>query len=364
MKRKVLGFFLILALNIFADDVDKLKDKVKNIDSQIKEKSNRIEYIKNETVSLENQIKNIQKEISDLEKNTIKLQDEIRVVNRNIDYGEQNLKLSNSVYDIKKNEFKAKMVEINRKKDLESNSREKSVAKRSFSRLLYSDLESMEHIKEVQSSIGEVKKNIEKEKIKLTELKRKLDSNIRKTKEKQNEQKNLITRLNQEKINHEKSITTLTKEKERIEKEIEKIIKARSTTQKDIKLNTALSKLGKFVKPVQGATVVKFKSLKNGKVVSNGIEIKAPIGSKIKAAMTGKVIYADKFQGLNNVVMIDYGYNTIGVYGNLIGIGVKLNQQVQKGQDIGVLGLNTDGESNLYYEVRFNLKPINPEDLF
>ncbi|MGL4897227.1 MAG: murein hydrolase activator EnvC family protein [Cetobacterium sp.] len=94
------------------------------------------------------------------------------------------------------------------------------------------------------------------------------------------------------------------------------------------------------------------------------MEIAGKMGARVKAATSGKVIYADKFQGLNNVVMIDYGYNTIGVYGNLIAVGVKLNQQVQRGQDIGVLGLNTDSKANLYYEVRFNLKPINPENLF
>lgn len=39
------------------------------------------------------------------------------------------------------------MIAVARKYNLTSNTKEKSVAKRSFSRLLYADLESMEHIK-------------------------------------------------------------------------------------------------------------------------------------------------------------------------------------------------------------------------
>ncbi|MDX8337002.1 MULTISPECIES: murein hydrolase activator EnvC family protein [Cetobacterium] len=337
---------------------------MKKIDSEIKQKNNRIEYINSEKVSIAKQIDNINSEIKEIEKDAEKLQEEIKVVNRNIEYGGLNLNVSSKVLDKKKSEYKAKMIEVTRKSSLESDTRERSIAKRSFSRLLYGDLESMEHIKKVQSSIEQVKKNIENDRQKLTVLKRKLDSNRRSIETKKQEKNRLIAKLNQEKTTHVQTISKLQVQKKNIEKEIEKIIKARSVSSKNVKLHTAVANLGKFLKPISGRTVVKFKEKKNGEVISNGIEIAGKMGEKVKSAMGGKVIYADKFQGLNNVVMIDYGYNTIGVYGNLIAVGVKLNQQVKKGQDIGVLGLNTDSKANLYYEVRFNLKPINPENLF
>lgn len=361
---RVIFIFLIFSNFIFGDQIGNLKNKVKKIDSEIKQKNTRIKNIDSEKISIEKQIKKIETEIKDIEIDTEKIQAEIKVVNKNIDYGQQNLGVSNKVLDRRKSEYQAKMIAINRIADLDSDSKNKSIAKRSFSRLLYGDLESMEHIEKVQHSIEEVKSNIEKDKAKLTRLKRKLDTNKRKIESKRREQKQLILKLNKEKSTHVRTIGKLRDEKKNIEKQIEKIIKSRSTTNKNIKLDTAVLKLGKFIKPISGKTVVKFKSKKNGQVVSNGIEIRGQMGSKVKSSMSGKVIYADKFQGLNNVVMIDYGYNTIGVYGNLIAVGVKLNQQVNKGQEIGVLGLTTEGEANLYYEVRFNLKPINPENLF
>ncbi|MGL5970958.1 MAG: murein hydrolase activator EnvC family protein [Cetobacterium sp.] len=361
---KVLLIFFIYSIFIFGDSVSNLKNKVKKIETEIKQKNTRIQNINSEKLSVEKQIENINDEIKDIEKEAQKIQEDIKVVNRNIEYGGLNLNTSNRVLNRKQIEFKAKTIDVSRKFILKSDTTQKSIAKRSFSRLLYADLESMEHIKNIQTSIEEVKKDVEKDRQKLTLLKRKLDSNRKSGEVKKQEKNRLINKLNQEKTTHVKNIGELQSQKKKIEKEVERIIKARAAASKTVRLDKAKIGLGKFVKPIVGNIVVKFKSKKNGVVESNGIEIAGKMGARVKSASKGKVIYADKFQGLNNVVMIDYGHNTIGVYGNLIGVGVKLNQQIQKGQEIGILGMNTDGKTNLYYEVRFNLKPINPETLF
>ena len=150
-----------------------------------------------------------------------------------------------------------------------------------------------------------------------------------------------------------------------IEKKIKEIIVSRTQTDKKIvNQSQAYSKLGKVIKPVDGNIVVRFNQKKQQEVTSNGIEIQARMGAKIKSSAKGKVIYADVFQGLGKVVMIDYGYNMIGVYGNLIATKVKLNQQIQQGAEIGILGLSVEGKPNLYYELRFNLKPIDPVPMF
>ncbi|MGL5088971.1 MAG: murein hydrolase activator EnvC family protein [Cetobacterium sp.] len=361
---KVLMIFFICSTFIFGDSVSNLKNRVKKIETEIKQKNTRIKNINSEKVSAEKQIENINNEIKDIEKEAQKIQEDIKIVNRSIEYGGLNLDVSKKVLNRKKIEFKAKMIEVTRKSSLESENKERSIAKRSFSRLLYGDLESMEHIKTIQVSIKEVKKDVEKDRQKLTLLKRKLDSNRKSGEMKRLEKNRLITKLNQEKTNHVKNIGVLQSQKKKVEKEVERIIKARAVASKTVKLDKAIIGLGKFIKPIPGNIVVKFKSKKNGIVESNGIEIAGKMGAKVKASSKGKVIYADKFQGLNNVVMIDYGYNTIGVYGNLIAVKVKLNQQIQKGQEVGILGMNTEEKTNLYYEVRFNLKPINPESLF
>lgn len=362
--KKIVLFMLVFSSLAYSTSIDTLKNKMKKIDSQIEKKNTRILTIDSEKVKISKQISSIENDIKEIEKDIERIKDEIRIVNRNIDYGSSNLKVSSKELERKQMEYQAKILAWNRKIDLDVTLERESIMKREFSRMLYGDLEKMEHIKVVTKDIQKVKGDIEKERQKLRNLQNKMDTNKRSIERKVSEKNSLIKRLNNEKVTHVKTIGKLQLEKKRTEQEIEKIIKARAKSVSNVKLDAALLKIGRLKRPVDGKVVVKFKQKKQGEVISNGIEILARMGSKVCAATNGKVIYADRFQGLNNVVMIDYGYNTIGVYGNLISTDVRLNQEVKKGQNIGVLGLTTDGESKLYYEVRFKLKPINPEQLF
>lgn len=126
----------------------------------------------------------------------------------------------------------------------------------------------------------------------------------------------------------------------------------------------AYKRIGKTIKPLNGQIVVYFGQKKAGVVESNGIEIKGKVGNPIVAAKSGTVIYANNFQGLGKVVMIDYGEGMIGVYGNLLATKVGFNSRVSAGQTIGVLGLSSEKEPNLYYELRANLRAIDPLPTF
>ena len=126
----------------------------------------------------------------------------------------------------------------------------------------------------------------------------------------------------------------------------------------------AYKRIGKTIKPLNGQIVVYFGQKKAGVVESNGIEIKGKVGNPIVAAKSGTVIYANNFQGLGKVVMIDYGEGMIGVYGNLLATKVGFNSKVSAGQTIGVLGLSSEKEPNLYYELRANLRAIDPLPTF
>lgn len=274
------------------------------------------------------------------------------------------MKFNSSELQRKKALFDAKIIAWSRRGEGHKSFEEESILKKQFARVLYEDLNRMAKIKDVQENIAEVKKNIEKEKIKLGSLKSQLNAKKVQIAKKQQQKNALIEKLNSEKKSHIKTISSLEKEKQRIEKEIEDIIKKRTVISKDVDFAKAQKNLGKAVKPVQGNIVVRFKQAKAKSVLSNGIEINSQLGNRVRASMKGKVIYVDKLQGLGKVIMIDYGYNTIGVYGNIISSKVKVNQRVEANEPIGILGLSTEGKPNLYYEVRFNLKPINPETMF
>ena len=158
-------------------------------------------------------------------------------------------------------------------------------------------------------------------------------------------------------------------------REIEKIREEEKQELREIKAATtvdmqkisnpeAYKRIGKTIKPLNGQIVVYFGQKKAGVVESNGIEIRGKVGNPIVAAKAGTVIYASNFEGLGKVVMIDYGGGMIGVYGNLLAIKVGYNSRVSAGQTIGVLGLSSEKEPNLYYELRANLRAIDPLPTF
>lgn len=362
--KKIIIFFLGISLTVFSSSVDDMKEKIKKLDSEIKAKNERIENIDIEKKTIAQQIEEIKKDIEAIERDKDKIEAEIEIVSKNIDYGQRNMKFNSSELQRKKALFDAKIIAWSRRSEGYKSFEEESILKKQFARVLYEDLNRMAKIKDVQENIAEVKKNIEKEKIKLGSLKSQLNAKKVQIAKKQQQKNALIEKLNLEKKSHIKTISSLEKEKQRIEKEIEDIIKKRTVISKDVDFAKAQKNLGKAVKPVQGNIVVRFKQAKAKSVLSNGIEINSQLGNRVRASMKGKVIYVDKLQGLGKVIMIDYGYNTIGVYGNIISSKVKVNQRVEANEPIGILGLSLDGKPNLYYEVRFNLKPINPETMF
>ncbi|WP_405354151.1 murein hydrolase activator EnvC family protein [Fusobacterium vincentii] len=404
MKTKIILTFFLLSASIYpaSNSVKDMNKRLKNIDKEIEKKNTRIKAIDTETSKLEKMIKELEDEIKKLEHERKEIEDEITVVKKNIDYSKKNLEISEVEHDRKESEFVAKIIAWDKyskihRKEID----EKVLLTKNYREMLHGDLQRMGHIEKVTGSIKEVKEKIEAEKRKLDRLEAELRENLRKSDAKKEEQKKLKEKLQIEKKGHQSSIEKLKKEKQRISKEIERIIrenakraaekaarekaareaaknkgkgkvkgsggtKVTTTTVDMPKISNpeAYKRIGKTIKPLNGQIVVYFGQKKAGVVESNGIEIKGKLGNPVVASKAGTVIYANAFQGLGKVVMIDYGGGIIGVYGNLLAIKVGLNSRVSAGQTIGVLGLSSDKEPNLYYELRANLRPIDPIPTF
>ncbi len=114
--------------------------------------------------------------------------------------------------------------------------------------------------------------------------------------------------------------------------------------------------------PVDGKIVTPFGKVRDrlyGTVIENkGVDIRAPYGSPVKAASSGKVVYVGWVEGYGNIVIIDGGgYYT--VYSQLSEILVGRGDRVAKGQVIGRVGTRP-----LHFELRIGRKAVNPVDYF
>lgn len=70
------------------------------------------------------------------------------------------------------------------------------------------------------------------------------------------------------------------------------------------------------------------------KLTSFGQDMECTEGQELKAANSGKVVYAGTTVLLGNTVIIDHGYGILSYYGNLASISVAVGDSVEKGKTV------------------------------
>jgi septal ring factor EnvC (AmiA/AmiB activator) len=171
---------------------------------------------------------------------------------------------------------------------------------------------------------------------------------VRKTK------RTLLQSIQNQKVVYQKVISELEERAKGLQTLINKLEQEKTLyTYKKSKQETGV---GKLILPVEGKVISLFKE--KGQ---NGIEIKAPMGSEIRAVLPGRVLYADYFKGFGNVVIIDHGDHTFTVSAYCSQLLKKSGDQVSQGEPIALTGSAGSLKGPcLYFEIRHRGKPENP----
>jgi murein DD-endopeptidase MepM/ murein hydrolase activator NlpD len=124
---------------------------------------------------------------------------------------------------------------------------------------------------------------------------------------------------------------------------------------------------GRFVWPLQGETISDF-GPKGAGQRNDGVDIRAPAGTPVRAAAAGEVVYAgNQVPGFGNLVLVKHADGWVTAYAHLADIQVKMRQQVAQGATLGSVG-QTGGasEPKLHFEVRYaptpkdKARPVDP----
>ncbi|QGZ57884.1 M23 family metallopeptidase [Paraburkholderia acidiphila] len=111
----------------------------------------------------------------------------------------------------------------------------------------------------------------------------------------------------------------------------------------------------RFIWPIEGSVAQPFK----GK--SKGVVIAGPPGQQVKAAASGRVVYAGSgMQAYGKLVIVKHDARLVTAYGRNARLLVKEGDTVKQGQAIAVSGTDGAGISALMFEVRENGKPVDP----
>lgn len=92
----------------------------------------------------------------------------------------------------------------------------------------------------------------------------------------------------------------------------------------------------------------------------NGVLIRAPGGSEVRAVANGRVVYAGFLRGYGMLLILNHGNGWMSMYGNnetlLHGVG----DAVKAGETVGTAAAATGVNTGAYFELRHDGKPVDP----
>lgn len=114
--------------------------------------------------------------------------------------------------------------------------------------------------------------------------------------------------------------------------------------------------------PTEGAVVSHFRDRVSG-IPSNGIDLIAHPGQKVRAAAAGTVLYAGREpERFGQLILIDHGGGFVTAYAYLGSLTVKEGQVVTRGERIALVGQSGEARRpTVHFELRRNNVPRDPE---
>ncbi len=119
---------------------------------------------------------------------------------------------------------------------------------------------------------------------------------------------------------------------------------------------------GKLRLPVRGEVSNRFGASREDSGISwKGLFIRAKEGADVKSVANGRIVFADWLRGFGNLVIVDHGSGYMSLYGNNQAVLKQVGETVHAGDAIASVGNSGGNASNgLYYELRRQSKPFDP----
>jgi lipoprotein NlpD len=110
--------------------------------------------------------------------------------------------------------------------------------------------------------------------------------------------------------------------------------------------------------PVHGRVIAGFSLASGG---NRGLNIVAPLGTPIRAAASGQVVYSGAgVRGYGNLIILQNARHFLSAYADNRRNLVKIGQWVHIGQKVATMGKNSAGKVMLHFEIRFYGRAVDP----
>jgi septal ring factor EnvC (AmiA/AmiB activator) len=170
----------------------------------------------------------------------------------------------------------------------------------------------------------------------------------------------VLTQLKQEITKQDQQLTTLKENQRALEKVIDRLQKQRAAA-----IAKPFAQMKKKLKwPLKGRITQTFGApIQENNLISTGIFISADQGNNVTSIHTGEVVFADWLRGYGLLIIVNHGDGYMSLYGHNQTLFKSKGDIVTQGENLASSG-NSGGnaKNGLYFEIRHNGKPINPQE--
>lgn len=116
-----------------------------------------------------------------------------------------------------------------------------------------------------------------------------------------------------------------------------------------------------FRLPVAGRVMTRFGEADRFGATSRGLTIATRTGMPVVAPSAGKIMFAGPFRGYGQILIVEHSNGYHSLIAGLGRIDTAVGKQVAAGEPVGVIEAPAAGPPDLYFELRRNGQPINPQ---
>ncbi len=118
---------------------------------------------------------------------------------------------------------------------------------------------------------------------------------------------------------------------------------------------------GDYMMPVAGRIRTRFGDTDEHGLKSKGITIRSTGGATVVSPMAGKIRFAGPFKNYKLIVIIEHEKGYLSLIAGLSEIYGRVGTEIYSGEPVGKIPSSDKKESSLYFELRHNGTPTNPE---
>jgi septal ring factor EnvC (AmiA/AmiB activator) len=183
----------------------------------------------------------------------------------------------------------------------------------------------------------------------------------------QDERSRVLAKLQLQMKGKAQELAQLERDEQRLHKLVESLQQALRDIPPAVTESRSLHELkGRLRWPVAGHISMQYGSRQaGGKLISQGVRIKAQAGADVRAIAKGRVAYADWLRGFGLLLIIDHGKDYMSLYGNNQTLFKEVGEWVEGNEVIATVG-SSGGQASagLYLELRKKGRPFNPAPWF